>query len=79
LRHIPSRGGRRDGGAARDLSAPWVVVIGDPVALAEVLVRLAHSLLLAPHLEPALRSRAEVAEYARRYILPLTRSAAVPI
>jgi AcrR family transcriptional regulator len=55
------------------------LVIGDPVALAEVLVRLAHSLLLAPHLEPALRSRAEVAEYARRYILPLTRSAAVPI
>ena len=54
------------------------LAIGDPVALAEVLVRLAHSLLLAPHPEPALQSRAEVAEYARRYILPLARSAAVP-
>jgi AcrR family transcriptional regulator len=53
------------------------LVITDPLALAEVLVRLAHSLLLAPHPEPNLQSKADVADYARRYILPLTRSAAV--
>jgi AcrR family transcriptional regulator len=54
------------------------LTIADPVALAEVLVRIAHSLLLAPHSGPALQSKAEVADYARRYILPITRSAAVP-
>jgi AcrR family transcriptional regulator len=54
------------------------LTIADPVALAEVLVRLAHSLLLAPHSGPTLQSKAEVADYARRYILPITRSAAVP-
>ncbi|MDT5104557.1 MAG: hypothetical protein QOI25_2070 [Mycobacterium sp.] len=50
----------------------------DPVALAEVLVRLAHSLLLAPLPKPTMQSKADVADYARRFILPLTRSAAVP-
>jgi AcrR family transcriptional regulator len=53
------------------------LVLSDPVALAEVLVRLAHSLLLAPRPEPSLQTKADVADYARRYILPLTRSAAV--
>jgi hypothetical protein len=53
------------------------LTIADPVALAEVLVRIAHSLLLAPHSGPTLQSKAEVADYARRHILPITRSAAV--
>ncbi len=53
------------------------LVLSDPVALAEVLVRLAHSLLLAPRPEPSLQTKADVDDYARRYILPLTRSSAV--
>jgi AcrR family transcriptional regulator len=53
------------------------LVLSDPVALAEVLVRLAHSLLLAPRPAPSLQTKADVADYARRYILPLTRSSAV--
>jgi hypothetical protein len=40
-------------------------------------VRIAHSLLLAPHSGPTMKSKADVADYARRYILPLTRSSAV--
>jgi AcrR family transcriptional regulator len=54
------------------------LTIADPVALAEALVRIAHSLLLAPHPGPALQSKTAVADYARRYILPIARSAAVP-
>ena len=54
------------------------LAIADPVALAEILVRIAHSLLLAPHSGPALQSKAEVADYARRYILPIARSATAP-
>ena len=53
------------------------LVLSDPVALAEVLVRLAHSLLLAPRPEASLQTQADVADYARRYILPLARSSAV--
>jgi hypothetical protein len=54
------------------------LTLADPVALAEVMVRIAHSMLLAPHSGPALHSKAEVADYARRYILPIARSATEP-
>jgi AcrR family transcriptional regulator len=51
------------------------VQVDDPDALADILVRLAHSLLLVPHPGRPLASRADVDEYARRYVAPLTRSA----
>jgi AcrR family transcriptional regulator len=54
------------------------LTIADPAALAEILVRIAHSMLLAPHSGPTLQSKAEVADYARRYILPIARSATTP-
>ncbi|MET0475889.1 MAG: TetR/AcrR family transcriptional regulator [Mycobacterium sp.] len=59
----------------RDIGASSGVELDDPDALADVLVRLAHSLVLMPNPDRPLGSRSDVDDYARRYLTPLTRSA----
>jgi AcrR family transcriptional regulator len=55
------------------------VVLDDPESLADVLVRLAHSLVLMPNPDRPLGSRADVDDYVRRYLTPLTRAAVTAI
>ncbi|WP_062985420.1 TetR/AcrR family transcriptional regulator [Nocardia anaemiae] len=43
----------------------------DLVIRAEIVCRVVHSLILAPHGMAQLRSDAELAEFARRYLLPI--------
>ncbi|WP_418005046.1 TetR/AcrR family transcriptional regulator [Mycobacterium sp. PDNC021] len=45
-----------------------------PRTLAEMLVRMVHSLLLAPPRQPALATKADVRRYARRFVLPIVRA-----
>ncbi len=51
--------------------------LADPAALADIFVRLALSLLLVPDLARPITSRADIENYARRYLVPLTQSATV--
>jgi AcrR family transcriptional regulator len=51
------------------------VTLDDPESLADILIRLAHSLVLVPNPGRPLRKKADVSNYARRYLGPLTRSA----
>lgn len=59
----------------RDFAAETGVELDDPESLADVLVRLAHSLVLMPNPDRPLTSRTDVDDYVRRYLTPLTRSA----
>ena len=58
-----------------DIAAASGVELDDPESLADVLVRLAHSLVLMPNPDRPLGSRTDVDDYVRRYLTPLTRSA----
>jgi AcrR family transcriptional regulator len=49
--------------------------LADPDALADIFVRLAVSLLLVPDPARPLTSRDDIKDYARRFLIPLTRSA----
>src|SRR6201996_6920884 len=51
----------------------------DPEALADILVRLAHSVLLVPHPDRPLTTRIDIEDYAQRYIRPLTRALGVDV
>ena len=51
----------------------------DPDALADIFVRLAHALVLAPDPVRPLASRVDVEVYARRHLLPLTQSATTAV
>jgi AcrR family transcriptional regulator len=59
----------------RDIAAVTHVALDDPESLADVLVRLAHSLVLMPDPHRPLRNRTDVDAYAQRYLTPLTRVA----
>jgi AcrR family transcriptional regulator len=48
-------------------------------ALAELLVRVAHSLILAPPRQPRLESTSDIREYARCYFLPLVSGLATQV
>jgi AcrR family transcriptional regulator len=50
-------------------------VLADPDALADIFVRLALSLLLVPDPARPMTSRDDIKGYARRFLIPLTRSA----
>jgi AcrR family transcriptional regulator len=50
-------------------------LLADPDALADIFVRLALSLLLVPDPARPLTGRDDIEAYARRYLVPLTRSA----
>jgi AcrR family transcriptional regulator len=50
-------------------------ILTDPVALADIFTRLALSLLLVPDPARPMTGRADVESYARRYLVPLTKSA----
>jgi AcrR family transcriptional regulator len=47
----------------------------DPEALADILVRLAHSVLLVPHPDRPLTTRIDIEDYAQRHVRPVTRYA----
>ncbi len=47
-------------------------------ALAEVMVRVAHSLVLTPNPAHPMASRDDVDDYARRFLVPLARNATTP-
>jgi AcrR family transcriptional regulator len=49
--------------------------LDDPEALADIVVRLAHSVLLVPQPTRPLDTRIDIENYAQRYLGPLTRSA----
>lgn len=49
-------------------------LVDDPYGVAEVFVRLTHSLLLAPSARHALTTREDAEQYARQYILPIARA-----
>lgn len=55
------------------------VRLDDAESLADVLLRLAHSLVLVPNPSRPLRRKADVDDYARSYVQPLTRSAVVAV
>jgi AcrR family transcriptional regulator len=59
----------------RDAAAESGVELDDPESLADILLRLAHSLVLMPNPSQPLTHMSDVDEYARRYLTPLTRSA----
>jgi hypothetical protein len=50
--------------------------VNDPTALADILIRLAHAVLLVPDSSRPLTTRADVDGYARRHVAPLTGIAA---
>ncbi len=52
--------------------------LADPVALADIFVRLALSLPMVPDLARPITSRADIENYARRYLVPLAQSATTP-
>lgn len=49
-------------------------LIDDPYGVAEIFVRLTHSLLLAPSVRQVIATREDAEQYARRYILPIARA-----
>lgn len=49
-------------------------LVDDPYGVAEVFVRLTHSLILAPSPRRELATREDAEQYARRYILPIARA-----
>ncbi|MUM15516.1 TetR/AcrR family transcriptional regulator [Mycobacterium sp. CBMA271] len=49
-------------------------IVDDPYGVAEIFVRLTHSLLLAPSARHALETKEDAEQYARRYILPIARA-----
>ncbi|BAX96327.1 putative TetR-family transcriptional regulator [Mycobacteroides stephanolepidis] len=49
-------------------------VVDDAYGVAEVFVRLTHSLILAPSARRALATREDAEQYARQYILPIARA-----
>jgi AcrR family transcriptional regulator len=57
-----------------DIAVDSGVVLDDPESLADILLRLAHSLVLMPNPNRPLSRRADVDDYARRYVTPLTRA-----
>jgi AcrR family transcriptional regulator len=61
------------------LAADSGVRLDDAESLADVLLRLAHSLVLVPNPTRPLRRKSDVDAYARSYVQPLTRSAVVAI
>ncbi|WP_123024710.1 TetR/AcrR family transcriptional regulator [Mycolicibacterium stellerae] len=61
----------------RIVAAASGVQLDDPESLADILLRLAHSLVLVPNPGRPLRRKADVDAYARRYLQPLTQSAVV--
>jgi AcrR family transcriptional regulator len=52
--------------------------IEDPYGVAEIFVRLTHSLLLVPRTKNPLITRADAEQYARQYILPIARASIRP-
>lgn len=59
------------------LAAESDIVVNDPDALADVFVRLAHSLLLLERTDRPLSTRSDIADYAQRALGPLAASVAV--
>ncbi|SKW92423.1 Putative TetR-family transcriptional regulator [Mycobacteroides abscessus subsp. massiliense] len=51
-------------------------VVDDAYGVAEVFVRLTHSLILAPSARRELATREDAEQYAREYILPIARALA---
>ncbi|MEO6794681.1 MAG: TetR/AcrR family transcriptional regulator [Mycobacterium sp.] len=51
------------------------VTVDDPYAVAEVFVRLTHSLVLTQRVRDPLNSRADAERYARQHLLPLALAA----
>ncbi|CPZ30401.1 Putative TetR-family transcriptional regulator [Mycobacteroides abscessus] len=49
-------------------------LVDDPYGIAEVFVRLTHSLILAPSPRRELATREDPQQYARRYILPIAQA-----
>jgi AcrR family transcriptional regulator len=59
----------------RNMAADSGIGLDDPESLADVLLRLAHSLVLMPNPGRPLSRKQDVDDYARRYLTPLTRAA----
>jgi len=51
------------------------VTVADPYGLAEIFVRLTHSLLITPRSRDQLTTKEKAEEYARQYILPIAQVA----
>lgn len=51
------------------------ITVVDPYGLAEIFVRLTHSLLITPRSRDQLTTKEKAEEYARRYILPIAQVA----
>lgn len=51
------------------------ITVDDPHGLAEIFVRLTHSLVLTPRVGEPLQSRADAERYARQHLLPLALAA----
>lgn len=54
------------------------VTVADPDGLAEIFVRLTHSLVLTQRVHEPLKSRADAERYARQHLLPLALAAIRP-
>lgn len=54
------------------------ITIDDPHGLAEIFVRLTHSLVLTERVHEPLQSRADAESYARQHLLPLALAAVRP-
>ncbi|NDJ89581.1 TetR/AcrR family transcriptional regulator [Mycolicibacter kumamotonensis] len=55
------------------------VTVDDPEGLAEIFVRLTHSLVLTQRVGEPLKTRADTERYARQHLLPLALAAVRPV
>lgn len=72
-----------EGGVALDMATTYLAghiestsgaAVDDPYVVAEVFVRLTHSLLLTPRVRDPLNSREDAERYARQHILPIAQA-----